>query len=140
MIGQRCAHRIGKFEIALARHGADLERIVDFADVGQALHEIEIDDVIGLHEPHVEHRHQRLAARQQLGVLELREQSDGLADRASDRDSERAEVSLLPITLLFFTYTNNCASIQKKLKFPNMGQSAVIVLWFDAHRVRGEER
>jgi hypothetical protein len=42
--------------------------------------------------------------------------------------------------LPFFTYTNNCASIQKKLKFPNMGQSAVIVLWFDAHRVRGEER
>src|SRR5258708_36821002 len=75
------AHRIGKFQIALARHGANLERTLDFADVGQSFHEIEIDDVIGLHEAKVEHWHERLAAREQLGVFELREQSDGLADR-----------------------------------------------------------
>src|SRR5262249_57782571 len=39
------------------------------------------DDVIRQHEPHVEHGHQRLAARQQLGVFEAAEQPDGLAHR-----------------------------------------------------------
>ena len=63
MIGQRARTSVGEFEIALARHGADLERAARLADVGQALHAVEIDDVIGLHEAHVEHRHQRLPAR-----------------------------------------------------------------------------
>ena len=137
------AHRIGEFEIALARHGADLERAVGFADVGQALHAVEIDDVIGLHEAEVEHRHQRLAAREQLGVLETAEQPDGLVDRFRIVIAERAVASSwcrIEPSCRFFTYTNDCASIQKKRNFPNMGQSAVIVLCFDAHRVRGEER
>ncbi len=40
------------------------------ADIGQALDPVEVDDVVGLHEAEVEHRHQRLAAGQQLGVLQ----------------------------------------------------------------------
>jgi hypothetical protein len=52
------AHHVGVFEIALARHGADLERAVSLADIGQPLHAVEIDDVVGLHEPKVEHGHQ----------------------------------------------------------------------------------
>jgi hypothetical protein len=40
-----------------------------------------------------------------------------------------------------FTYSSNYASIQKKVSFPNMGDSAVIVLaCFDARRISGEER
>src|SRR4029453_19425536 len=75
------AHRLGKFEIALARHRADFERIMRAANVGQPVDAVEIDDVMGEHESEVEHGHQRLAARKQLGVLQAVEQSDGLADR-----------------------------------------------------------
>ena len=73
---------VGEFEFALARHGADLEHIAGFADVGQSFHAIEVDDVVGLHEPEIQHRHQRLAARQQLGVLQAAEQLDGIVDRS----------------------------------------------------------
>src|SRR6185437_1829738 len=48
------AHRIREFQITLARHGADLKRTVDFPDVGESFHAIEIDDVIGLDEAKVE--------------------------------------------------------------------------------------
>ena len=57
------------------------------ADVGQALDPVEIDDVVGQHEPHVEHRHQRLPAGQQLGVVEPAEQADDVGDRAAGRGS-----------------------------------------------------
>ena len=72
LVHQRAAlaHHIGEFEIALARHGADLERAVVLADVGQAIDPVEVDDVVRQHEPHVEHRHQRLPAGQKLGVLQ----------------------------------------------------------------------
>ncbi len=57
-------HHVGEFEVALARHAADFERAAGFADVRQAFDAVEIDDVIGLHEPEIQHRHQRLPARQ----------------------------------------------------------------------------
>ena len=70
MSGKRSRTSIGEFELALARHGADLERPVAVADIGEALDPVEIDDVVRQHEAHVEHRHQRLAAGQKLGVVE----------------------------------------------------------------------
>ena len=79
---QARAHHVGEFEVALARHGADLERAVRLADIGQPFDPVEIDDVVGLHEAEIEHRHQRLPAGQQLGVLEAAEQPDGVGDRA----------------------------------------------------------
>ena len=56
------------------------ERAVRFADVGEAVDLVEVDDVVRLHEPHVQHRHHRLPAGQQLGVVEAAEQRDGIAD------------------------------------------------------------
>ena len=84
LVHQRAAlaHHIGEFEVALARHGADLERAVVLADVGQAIDAVEIDDMVRQHEAHVEHRHQRLPAGEQLGVLQPAEQADGVGDRA----------------------------------------------------------
>ena len=76
------AYHVGEFDVALARHRADLERAVRLADVGETVDLVEVDDVVGLHEPHVEHRHHRLPAGQQLGVVEAAEQRDGVADRA----------------------------------------------------------
>ena len=76
------AHQIGKFDVALARHGADLERAVLLADIAQAVDPVEVDDVVGQHVTHVEHGHQRLPAGEQLGVLEAAEQADGVGDRA----------------------------------------------------------
>ena len=52
------------------------------ADVAQAVDPIEIDDVVGQHEAHVEHRHERLPAGQQLGVVEAAEKADHVGDRA----------------------------------------------------------
>ena len=73
---------IGELEVALARHAADLQRAVDLPDERQALHPIEIDHMVGLHEAHIEHRHEGLAAGQELGVLEAPEQRHHVGDRA----------------------------------------------------------
>src|SRR6202035_2574911 len=37
------AHQVGKLDVALARHGADFERTIVFADVAQAVHPAEIE-------------------------------------------------------------------------------------------------
>ena len=47
-----------------------------------ALDLVQIDDMVGQHETHVEHGHQRLPAGQQLGVLQAVEQPDDIADGA----------------------------------------------------------
>ena len=110
------AHRVGKFEIALARHGADFKRAAHLADVGQAFNAVEIDDVVGQHKSHVEHGHQRLTARKQLGVFEAAEQPDRLADcfRIVIAKGWRLHLWRIdPRGRGFFTYTTNCASIQK---------------------------
>ena len=138
------AHRIGKFEVALARHGADFERALGLADVGQSFHAVEIDDVVGQHEPHVEHGHQRLAAGEQLGIFEAAEQPDGLAHRFRIVITERRWLHLgwtVPgRTQLLYIHQQLCIN-PKKINFPNMGQSAVIVRpCFDLHRNRGEQR
>ena len=82
LVHQRAARadHVGEFEVALARHGADLERVAALPDVGQAVHAIEVDHVVRQHEAHVEHRHERLAARKQLGVLQAAEQTHDLGD------------------------------------------------------------
>ena len=83
LVHQRAApaHQVGEFDVALARHranfnGADFERVLAVADVAQAVDPIEIDDVVGQHVAHIEHRHQRLAAGEQFGVVEAAEQAN----------------------------------------------------------------
>ena len=76
------AHQIGKLDVALPRHGADVERAVAVADMAQALDPVEIDDMIRQHKAHVEHRHQRLAAGEQLGVVEAGQQADDIGGAA----------------------------------------------------------
>jgi hypothetical protein len=73
-------HQIGKLDVALARHRAELDRAVALLDIGEALDPVQVDDVIRQDEAHVEHRHQRLAAGEQLGVVERAEQADRLVD------------------------------------------------------------
>ena len=76
------AHDIGELDVALARHGADLERAVLLADVAQTVDPIDVDDVVRQHVTHVEHGHERLPAGKQLGVLEAAEETDGIRNRA----------------------------------------------------------
>ena len=75
-------HHAGKFDIALARHGPDLERALAFADEAQILDPVEIDDMIRQHVAHVQHRHQRLPAGEQFGVVETAEKADHVGRRA----------------------------------------------------------
>ncbi len=84
LVHQRAAsaHQVGKFDVALARHGADLERAVVLADVAQAVDPVEIDDMVGQHVAHVEHRHQRLPAGEQFGIVEAAEEADDVRRRA----------------------------------------------------------
>ena len=84
LVHERAAltHEIGEFDLALARHRADLERAVALADVAQALDPIEVDDVVGQHIAHVQHRHERLPAGEQLGVVETAEKAERLRNRA----------------------------------------------------------
>ena len=122
------AHQLGEFEIALARHGPDFEHAVGFADVGQLLHPIEVDDVIGLHEAEIEHGHERLAARQQLGVVETGDERNDLRDSAGIVIAEGrwfhryCIASAASARAARFTWIGNCASIQKNCNFPNLGQ------------------
>jgi hypothetical protein len=99
--------------------------------------------VVGLHETKVEHRHQRLATRQQLGVFQAVEQADGLADGLRIVLAERRWLHLSRSDLAaygFFTYTNGCASIQKKSVSQIWDKRAVIVLGCCyARRIRGEQ-
>ncbi len=76
------ADELGEFDVALARHRADLKRTVALADVAQPVDAVEIDDMVGQHVTHSEHRHQRLAAGEHFGVVEARQQRDGVGGRA----------------------------------------------------------
>src|SRR5580693_7630822 len=57
-------------------------RTVAFADMAQTVDPVEVDHMIRQHEAHVEHRHQRLAAGEQLGVVETGEQTDDIGGAA----------------------------------------------------------
>ena len=107
LVHQRAApaHQIGEFDVALARHranfnGADFERAIVLADVAQAVDPIEIDDMVGQHVAHVEHRHQRLPAGEQFGVVEAAEKADDVGQRCADRDRKRREASCRTLQLL----------------------------------------
>src|SRR5262245_37306011 len=83
------ADEVGKFEVALASHGPDFERAVAFPDEGEPLDLVKVDDMVGQYKPHVQHRHQRLPAGQELGVVELAQEGDGIADSAGVVVAER---------------------------------------------------
>src|SRR5262245_44864787 len=128
------ANKIGEFELALTRHRADLERAVALADEGEPLDPIEIDDVIGQHEPHVQHGHQRLPAGEKLGVLEPAKQRDSITNRARVVVAEGRRFHAVgpwqapgrPDLL----YRTNRASIQKRRKVPNMRHGKISPLSF----------
>ena len=73
---------IGEFEIALARHGANRERTILLAQVRERSDLVQIDHMVGQHVTHVQHRHQRLPAGENLGVFETRQETDGVFDRS----------------------------------------------------------
>jgi len=77
---QTCADHIGEFEIALARHAADADIALLGADEGEVGDAVEIDDMVGQHITHRQHRHQRLPTGQQLGILEVAEECDRFGD------------------------------------------------------------
>ena len=70
----------GEFEVALARHGAYAQMAVGDRDTAQLLESAEIDEMIGDHVAEVHHRHERLAAGQNLGVRQLGQQLGGLLE------------------------------------------------------------
>ena len=134
------AHRLGKFEVTLARHGPDVERALRVADVGEALDAIEIDDVIGQHEAHVEHRHQRLAAGKELGVFQAGEQPDRLADGfriviAKGRRLHRWRVGPGGGTSL-----HTLSTVPQSKKSFEYGRAVIVLPVFAMHRNRGGER
>src|SRR5690348_5155191 len=71
-------HLIGKFDVALPRHGADLEHLSVEADERKTGYAIEIDEVIGNGVAHVQHGHQRLPSGQQPRIVQRRKQLYGL--------------------------------------------------------------
>ena len=86
--GDRLVHQgkapgcqLGEFEVALTRHRAHLHAFGGLANIAEAFDAIEIDDVVRLDVTEVQHRHQRLPARQQLGVFKRRQQAHHLRDR-----------------------------------------------------------
>ena len=106
---QPAVHQVGEFQLALARHRADLQRPIDLADIRQALYTVEIDEVIRQHIAHVEHWHQRLAAGEQLGVVQLRQQRHdlGFGPRIVIIKGRRLQLTI-PSSLRRSTLPGNC--------------------------------
>src|SRR3954471_3725637 len=75
------ANALVELQIALARHCADEERLALLSYEGKLANSVEIHDVLGCGEAHIEHRHERLAAGEKPRVLELAEQADHLRQR-----------------------------------------------------------
>ena len=71
-----------ELDIALARHGADPERIAFDTDIGQFANFVQINQMIRHRVAKIHHRHQRLAARQHAGIVMPREQCSGIRDAA----------------------------------------------------------
>jgi len=84
--GQRLRTTSEKFDVALERHGADLDDAIlvraAVADVAQTIDAIEIDQMVGQHVAHIEHRHQRLAAGKQFRVFEAAKERDDIGGGA----------------------------------------------------------
>ena len=57
-------HIVREFEIALPRHGTESAGTVRNGDIGQRFNPVEIDEMVGRHDAKIEHRHQRLPARE----------------------------------------------------------------------------
>ena len=72
--GNACAISARRFELALARHGADAQPAVADRDAAQVGDAAEIDEMIDDHVAEIHHRHERLPARQNLGVGQRRQQ------------------------------------------------------------------
>ncbi len=68
------------FELALAHHGADAQPAVDDRDAAQIVDAAEIDQMIDDHVAKIHHRHERLPARQNLGVGQRRQKLGGFLE------------------------------------------------------------
>jgi hypothetical protein len=56
------------FDVALPRHGANSDAALLFPDVGKARNPVQVDQMIRRGQPEIEHRHQRLSARERARV------------------------------------------------------------------------
>ena len=65
---QALCHQLARLDIALARHRTYSDVAVLFLYVGKAWDAVEVDQMVGRSEPEVQHRHQRLAARQRSRI------------------------------------------------------------------------
>src|SRR5438270_12621069 len=117
------ADDVREFEIALPGHGADFEQAAAAADIGKTLYPVEIDDVVGQHESHVEHRHERLSAGQEPRVVEAAEQGDDVGDRARIVVAERrwfhAAVLMAKKTVNFDSAGKPCLNPKNITSAPN---------------------
>ena len=78
-----------KFDGALRGHRADHDFIAVLSNVGEALDAVEIDQVVGIRDAQVEHRHQRLTAGEHPGIVELLQVAHGFAQRSRQMVLER---------------------------------------------------
>ena len=69
-----------ELDVPLPRHCPDFQVRGCEANRRQAVHAIEINDVVRCRETHVHHRHQRLAAREQSAILERTQQGNDFVD------------------------------------------------------------
>src|SRR5262249_61866179 len=87
---------------------------------------VKSDDVMGQQDPHVEHGHQRLPPRQQLGVFQAAEQPDGLAHRFRIVITERRWLHLRrtePVWDAASLHTPTTVHQSKKNQIPKYGTS-----------------
>ena len=81
-----------EFNLALTRHRADLESPVRHPNARELGDAVQVHDMVGQHETHVQHRHQRLTAGERLRVLERAHEFDSLRQRRPSRRGEPASL------------------------------------------------
>ena len=79
----------------LSRHRPDDEGAGFLFDEVEFGHAVEIHDAVRKHVAHIEHRHQRLPAGEQPGVLACGQQCDGFRQLRRRKIFERRRVSMI---------------------------------------------
>ena len=91
-------------DIALARHTAENQRVTVLGNTGEAVDQVQIDHVVRQHKTHVEHRHERLSAGKQLGVVLLCEKRDSVFDASGVVIGKRRWFHFTPRTCEWSTH------------------------------------
>src|SRR6267143_1011336 len=120
--------RLRRLHLPVGGHRPDRDHALVLLDTGEARHLAEVDQVLGLREAQLHHRDQAVAAREDLGVVELAEQLQGLPDAGRGVVLERGWVHGRVSSYLFWLAAP--AGLAAWIVFhTRSGDSGIVSMW-----------